>query len=74
MSEETEIRTYEPPEEFVRQANVSDASVYDEAERDYEGFWGERAKELHWFKEWDQVLNWDPPEAQWFVGGKLNVA
>ncbi len=74
MAEETEIRTYDPPEEFVRQANVKDASVYDEAEKDYEGFWEERARQLHWFKEWDQVLKWDPPEAQWFVGGKLNVA
>ncbi len=74
MAEETESRTYEPPEEFVRQANVNDASVYDEAEKDYEGFWEARAKELHWFKEWDKVLDWDPPEARWFVGGKLNVA
>ncbi len=74
MAEETEIRTYEPPEEFVRQANVNDASVYDEAEKDHEGFWEERARQLHWFKEWDRVLDWDPPEAQWFVGGKLNVA
>ena len=74
MSEEIETRTYEPPEEFVRQANVNDASVYEEAEKDYEGFWEQRAKELHWFKEWDQVLDWDPPEARWFVGGRLNVA
>ncbi len=74
MAEETKVRTYEPPEEFASQANVSDPSVYEEAERDFEGFWAERARELHWFEEWDQVLKWDPPEAQWFVGGKLNVA
>ena len=74
MAEETTVRTYEPPEEFTRQANVSDPSVYEEAERDFEGFWAERARDLHWFEEWDQVLAWDPPEAQWFVGGKLNVA
>ena len=74
MAEETQVRTYEPPEEFARQANVSDPSVYEEAERDFEGFWGDRARELHWFKEWDRVLDWDPPEAQWFVGGKLNVS
>ena len=53
---------------------MDDASVYEEAERDYEGFWAERARELHWFKEWDRVLDWDPPEAQWFVGGKLNAS
>jgi len=74
MAEETEVRTYEPPEEFARNANINDASVYEEAEKDYEGFWEDKARQLHWFKEWDQVLNWDPPEAQWFVGGKTNVA
>jgi acetyl-CoA synthetase len=75
MSEEqVEVRTFEPPEEFVSQANVSDPSVYEKAAEDYEGFWADRARELHWFKEFDQVLNWDPPEAEWFVGGKINVA
>jgi acetyl-CoA synthetase len=74
MAEETQVRTYEPPEEFVAQANVNDPSVYEEAEKDYEGFWAERARELHWFKEWDQVLNWDPPEAEWFAGGKINAS
>ena len=74
MAEETQVRTYEPPEGFVRQANVNDASIYEEAERDYERFWAERARELHWFEEWDQVLNWDPPEAQWFAGGKVNAS
>ena len=74
MAEETQVRTYEPPEEFVAQANFNDPSVYEEAEKDYEGFWAERARELHWFKEWDQVLNWDPPEAEWFAGGKINAS
>ncbi|HEX2728939.1 MAG TPA: AMP-binding protein, partial [Rubrobacteraceae bacterium] len=75
MSEEqTEVRSYEPPEEFASQANIQDASVYEKAAEDYEGFWAEQARELHWFKEFDQVLQWDPPEAQWFVGGKINVA
>ena len=67
-------RRYEPPEEFAKNANVNDPSVYEKAEQDYEGFWAERAKELHWFKEWDQVLKWDPPNIEWFVGGKTNVA
>jgi acetyl-CoA synthetase len=74
MAEETQVRTYEPPEDFAREANVNDPSIYEEAEQDYEGFWAERARELHWFREWDRVLDWDPPEAQWFVGGKLNVS
>ncbi len=74
MAEETQTRTYDPPEDFVRQANVQDPSIYERAEEDFEAFWAEQAKELHWFQEWDQVLDWDPPEAHWFVGGKLNVA
>jgi acetyl-CoA synthetase len=74
MAEETRTETYNSPEEFANRANLSDPSIYEEAERDYEGFWAERARDLHWFQEWDQVLKWDPPEAQWFVGGKLNVS
>jgi acetyl-CoA synthetase len=74
MAEETQVRTYGPPEEFAAQANVNDPSVYEEAEKDYEEFWAERARELHWFEEWDQVLNWDPPEAEWFAGGKINAS
>ncbi len=67
-------RTFEPPEEFASRANVSDPSVYEKAEQDFEGFWGGFAEELHWFKKYDRVLDWDPPEAKWFVGGKLNVS
>ncbi len=37
-------------------------------------FWGKIAGELHWFKKWDQVLEWKLPNAKWFVGGKINVA
>ena len=67
-------RVYDPPEEFASQANIQDPDIWDKAAEDYEGFWESWAKELHWFKEWDQVLNWDPPFAQWFVGGKINAA
>ncbi len=67
-------RRYEPPEEFAKNANVNDPSVYDKANQDYEAFWAERARELHWFKEWDQTLKWNPPNVEWFVGGKTNVS
>src|SRR5258705_8757754 len=39
-----------------------------------EGLWARMAEELHWFKEWDTVLNWQPPHAEWFVGGKINIS
>jgi acetyl-CoA synthetase len=76
MAEEaTEVRTYPPPEDFAAQANVNDPSVYEQAEQDPEGFWADFARELHWFKEWDRVLDEsNAPFYEWFVGGKLNVA
>lgn len=40
---------------------------------DPDGFWGEAASELHWFRKWDRVVEWNPPDAQWFVGGKTNL-
>jgi acetyl-CoA synthetase len=67
-------RKYEPPEEFASRANVSDPSIYERAKEDPQGFWAEQARELHWFREWDEVLKWEPPEVGWFVGGKTNVS
>lgn len=39
-----------------------------------EEFWAEQARQLDWFRTWDKVLDWDPPFARWFVGGRLNAA
>ncbi len=69
-----EGRTFPPPEEFRRQANIRDVKVYEEAQRDLEGFWGAQAERLDWFKRWDKALEWNAPWAKWFVGGKLNAA
>jgi acetyl-CoA synthetase len=76
MSEEQDgsVRAYAPPEDFASGANVTDSSVYERAEEDFEGFWEGFARELHWFEEWNQVLNWNRPYAEWFVGGKTNVS
>lgn len=40
---------------------------------DPEGFWGEQARTLHWFRPWSKVLDWNPPDARWFVGGLINA-
>src|SRR6185437_14887294 len=32
------------------------------------------AAELHWFKPFDKVLEWNEPFAKWFVGGKTNAS
>jgi acetyl-CoA synthetase len=69
-----EQREFAPSADFAGEAVVNDSSLYDRAAEDYEKFWEDHARELHWFKPWTQVLDWDPPHCQWFVGGKLNLA
>ena len=44
------------------------------AESDYVSFWEKQAKNIHWFTKWDQTLDWSPPFAKWFVGGKINAS
>jgi acetyl-CoA synthetase len=58
----------------VKEANFSDPSVYDEAEKDFEAWWERWAKELDWFEPWQTVLEWNPPWAKWFKEGKLNAS
>ncbi len=69
-----EDRSFPPSDEFRKQANIADPKVYEEAQRDPEAFWARFAEELDWFKKWDRVLDWDPPHAKWFSGGKINVS
>ncbi len=69
-----EDRTFPPPADFVDQANAADASIYETAAKDREGWWASQAEGLRWSSRWERVLEWDPPHARWFVGGTLNVA
>ncbi len=69
-----EDRKFPPPPAFQEQALVRDLSLHERAQDDFEGWWAEQARELKWHKPWKKVLQWDPPRAQWFVGGQLNVA
>ncbi len=68
-----EERVFQPPADFEAAAVVQDPSVYERAEADPEAFWAEMAEQLDWYEKWDEVLRWDPPHAEWFVGGKLNA-
>jgi acetyl-CoA synthetase len=69
-----EQRVFPPPEAFARQANMNDPSIYEEAARDDEAFWAKWAGELlDWYERWHTILEWNPPYAKWFVGGKLNA-
>jgi acetyl-CoA synthetase len=68
-----ESRVFLPSGSFAAEANVADDSLHRQAEADRLGFWAAQAEALHWFKPWSQVLEWTPPFAKWFVGGKLNA-
>jgi acetyl-CoA synthetase len=70
----TENRAFSPSDEFRRNANVRDPRVYEEAARDPEAFWATFARELEWSAPWTTVLDWNPPHAKWFVGGKINAS
>ena len=70
----SEDRRFPPPERFKKDALVTDQSIYDEAEQDWQGFWARQALALDWFDEWETTLEWDLPFARWFVGGTLNVS
>ena len=70
----SEHRRFEPSPAFRAAAHVNDPGVYDRAERDPEAFWAGFARELDWMKPWDAVLEWTPPHAKWFVGGRLNAS
>jgi len=69
----TENRTFAPTSEFTAQANAQ-ADIYDQANADNLAFWERQADALIWEKHWDKSLNWNPPFAQWFVGGKINAS
>ena len=73
-----ETRSFEPPEAFRLTARVKSEEEYEAEYRrsieDPEGYWAGVAEELEWFEPWEKVLEWEPPHAKWFVGGKTNVS
>ncbi len=74
----TESRVFPPPQAFSEQAHIKSFSeyeqIYAEAEKDTEAFWESAAEDLHWFKKWETILEWNEPHAKWFVGGTTNVS
>jgi acetyl-CoA synthetase len=70
-----DIEKFEPPEEFAKNALLSDESIFEDAEQDWQGWWVKQAKELHWFKEPTEVLDdSNPPFYKWFSDGKINAS
>jgi acetyl-CoA synthetase len=70
----SETRSFPPPRVFQERAHVRDRGLHDAAAKDPESYWSARADELNWQRRWDRVLDWKPPHAQWFAGGKINVS
>ncbi len=76
----TENRIFDPVEvspEYAKTGMSMDEykKLYKQSIEDMEGFWGEQAKSLDWFKPYDKV--WEKTDlfpGKWFVGGKLNVS
>jgi acetyl-CoA synthetase len=67
-----EQRSFPPPRGMRERANVGDPAVYEQGQ-DLEAFWAAQAATLEWFRPWEEVLRWESPNAQWFVGGALNA-
>lgn len=75
-----EKRVFYPPPELSKKAYIKSLDeykkIYQRSVDDPEGFWGEMAEQLDWFKKWDKVLveNFKEAKHEWFTGGKLNAS
>ena len=69
-----ERRSFPPPAGFRRGAHVRSQTIYRDGAKSRQRFWAEQARQLEWFTPWKKVLEWRPPHAKWFLGGKLNVS
>jgi acetyl-CoA synthetase len=73
-----ENRIFPPPAEFAANAHVKSFEeyerLYEKAAENPEAFWAEQAENLHWFKKWDTILEWNEPHAKWFSGGEINAS
>src|SRR5579862_7798666 len=69
---------FQCPPEFAAKAHVKSLAEYErlykESVEEPDKFWSRIAGELHWFKKWDKVLEWNCPWAKWFVGGQINLS
>src|SRR5688572_13959837 len=73
-----EHRVFPPPAELAARAQVRSLAEYETLYRraadQPDDFWAEQARQLDWATPWSRVLDWEPPDARWFVDGTLNVA
>ena len=74
----SDTKTYGPSADFAARAHIKSIQeyrdLYERAKRDPERFWAElAATELTWFQPFSKALEWNPPVARWFAGGKINA-
>lgn len=73
-----ENRKFPPKSDFSKKAHIKSfedyKKLYEQSEKDTEGFWKAQAENLIWNKGFDKVLEWNEPFAKWFVNGKLNAS
>jgi acetyl-CoA synthetase len=73
-----EKRVFKPSKDFAKNARINSFAQYEkmyrESIRQPDKFWAREARELTWRAPWKTAVKWQPPFAQWFVGGKLNVS
>jgi acetyl-CoA synthetase len=73
-----ENRVFNPPREFSERAHITSLAQYRQLYRESvdhpDEFWGRVANELHWFRQWDRVCEWNRPFARWFLGGRTNLS
>ncbi len=78
QSMQQENRLFPPPQGFAAKALINSRQEYETLYRESveqpDKFWGRIGQELHWFKKWDTVLEWNTPYAKWFAGGKINMS
>jgi acetyl-CoA synthetase len=75
LEEMLEVERFPPADAFRSEALLSDPSVYEQADRDWKGWWSAQARELHWFKEPAQTVDdSDPPFYKWFADGTINAS
>ena len=75
-----ENRIFHPSKEFSEEAALKSLeeykALYNWSIKDPEGFWGQVAEQLDWYKKWDKFVEYDladNPEIRYFIGGKINV-
>src|SRR5262245_24001759 len=73
-----EDRVFPPNPRFAQAARLQGLeayeALYNRSVQEPEAFWADMAAELHWFRRWDRVLEWNFPWAKWFIGGQTNLA